>query len=908
MRSAFIRSSVRGKDTTSGEAWLYDAKEDMVRTVPCRHPGMAVVDPPLTLSGRESARQNASCLLRAFPALAKGNCVIFSSPSLGCLMTASEIADAAGDNTRVRVEGHLFDFCGFYRERWKQYNFTFLKYHQIASYGIRVDPAWQGYAKGLEAGESRGQFLDRSAAVLDRILRTVSTQHIIIVAHAGSHLALGAPLISLPPATRAQKSASLQWADASMKMQTDDNQHRGLTAFECDEGTFQEAQRQHYETQEPLSNCFTAVYRSKGGLGVGDGWDRVWTGVPTRQLRQVPRQSPPNAGGTPRLGIKRPSLSTPRAQTAPPPRGSPPPGTPQQDTKLHQIAPSERQSPEPAAGSPPLSASRRRRRDSLVDARPHKRQRDSNHCSPTAPPMSAVADEAPAARSQPPMGLMDARDDVGRWLLAQVAPCGIDGAVSVHFIGWNATYDEVVNWRTQPDRFAPASRFSRISLIQFDPRERLGFAIQTCEDSTLYSTVRDIERGSQAADEGVSNGWILYHHFPLPGTPGTPGQASETDAGTLAEYVRIMRHENAPLPLLFRKSVAQAWTMRTGDAVLVVQRKPAVSLGERRWIPAHVMRVEREEALVQYQDPATQKLHQYWYHIDQSELVPQGTYSPPKRMRGMNGAAGSVAELAHAPAGESARWKRAKMERSPKPSLERLRGWVRFLEDGKGAPLNGTPIGVPNIDAFSKLHPPLHRIGSHADGTCFFHSAFHSMDTIDPRYPVVAPRGGASSMGMVAGGYRASSSSARSELGIRWRSFMASAVTRNWFERNDLQGFYPGGWTAYMDAYADTTASVGGCHNMHLAAHFHINVFFVTLFVNPDTKNFDFSVRVCSPDSKSRYIQSAPSIALYHIACGDNGHYESLQQVEEGARFGKGVFTDSDPFVQLLLREVRSAA
>jgi len=114
-------------------------------------------------------------------------------------------------------------------------------------------------------------------------------------------------------------------------------------------------------------------------------------------------------------------------------------------------------------------------------------------------------------------------------------------------------------------------------------------------------------------------------------------------------------------------------------------------------------------------------------------------------------------------------------------------------------------------------------------------------------------------------------------------------------------------YKSYLEQYNTVTYSVGPTHNMHVAAHFQVNIFFVSFYTNPDTKERDFFVRISSPDGAAQYNKNKPSIILFHRAHGERGHYESVQVVdremsmmflscafgqtdEESGEFGRGIF------------------
>lgn len=66
-----------------------------------------------------------------------------------------------------------------------------------------------------------------------------------------------------------------------------------------------------------------------------------------------------------------------------------------------------------------------------------------------------------ACSSSAPPAVQDVRDEYGKWLLASVAPV-YEGSqrVKVHFEGWDAKYDTVLDYVVSRDMFAPAHKYS----------------------------------------------------------------------------------------------------------------------------------------------------------------------------------------------------------------------------------------------------------------------------------------------------------------------------------------------------------------------------------------------------------------------------------------------------------------
>mmetsp|Transcript_9922 Transcript_9922/g.19569 ORF Transcript_9922/g.19569 Transcript_9922/m.19569 type:complete len:330 (-) Transcript_9922:249-1238(-) len=286
-------------------------------------------------------------------------------------------------------------------------------------------------------------------------------------------------------------------------------------------------------------------------------------------------------------------------------------------------------------------------------------------------------------------------------------------------------------------------------------------------------------------------------------------------------------------------SVREKSEFKVSDDVLIMRRKPPEARG--KWIQGYVRMVDGPQLQVQYTYRGI--TFQYWYHYQQPEVHP---------MKDKN------------------RWL------GLKPS-ERMQD----LPDGESG-LFGKEIVYL---LFSRKAPSLKRVGAHADGTCFFHAVFHSLDTKDPR----------DGKGL---SYRNLSSEERAEKGCEWRQALSRQVDRKWFAEN-LGNVCE--YKSYLEQYSTATYSVGPTHNMHVAARFQVNIFFVSFYTNPDTKERDFFVRISSPDGAAQYNKEKPSIILFHRAHGERGHYESVQTDEEGREFGRGIFKHSDSIIQHLL-------
>mmetsp|Transcript_9918 Transcript_9918/g.19554 ORF Transcript_9918/g.19554 Transcript_9918/m.19554 type:complete len:338 (-) Transcript_9918:272-1285(-) len=234
-------------------------------------------------------------------------------------------------------------------------------------------------------------------------------------------------------------------------------------------------------------------------------------------------------------------------------------------------------------------------------------------------------------------------------------------------------------------------------------------------------------------------------------------------------------------------SVREKSEFKVSDDVLIMRRKPPEARG--KWIQGYVRMVDGPQLQVQYTYRGI--TFQYWYHYQQPEVHP---------MKDKN------------------RWL------GLKPS-ERMQD----LPDGESG-LFGKEIVYL---LFSRKAPSLKRVGAHADGTCFFHAVFHSLDTKDPR----------DGKGL---SYRNLSSEERAEKGCEWRQALSRQVDRKWFAEN-LGNVCE--YKSYLEQYSTATYSVGPTHNMHVAARFQVNIFFVSFYTNPDTKE-----RVTESCDKESYV------------------------------------------------------
>jgi len=341
--------------------------------------------------------------------------------------------------------------------------------------------------------------------------------------------------------------------------------------------------------------------------------------------------------------------------------------------------------------------------------------------------------------------------------------------------------------------------------------------------------------------------------------------------------------------------------------VVILRRKPNEARG--KWIPGFVRVVDGPQIQVQYSYRGI--TFQYWYHYHQAEVHPQEDYE-----RWIN--IESVDDMKDLPDGESG------------------------------------PFGKEVMDLlFSRKAKPLKRVGAHADGTCFFHAVFHSLDAKHPfikmpKYAVASAAappaiGTAAAKNRLQGSSSSSSSSSSSgssskgvmgekrreeekkfgtseeEIstlsyrqltpnqrlikGKEWRKVLRECVKEEWFRKNlgNVCDF-----EEYLQQYQNVKFSAGPTHNMHVAAFFEVNIFFVSFYTHPETKQRDFFVRISSPDGAAQYNSTKPSIILFHRAVGNTGHYESIQTDEPGEKFGRGIFVHNDSIIQHLLSKANT--
>ncbi|GAB5370627.1 hypothetical protein AAMO2058_001509700 [Amorphochlora amoebiformis] len=298
---------------------------------------------------------------------------------------------------------------------------------------------------------------------------------------------------------------------------------------------------------------------------------------------------------------------------------------------------------------------------------------------------------------------------------------------------------------------------------------------------------------------------------------------------------------------------------KPSDYVLIMRRKPHSAKG--KWVQGFVRMVDGPQLQVQYTFRGI--TFQYWYHYHQAEIHSLK---------------------------DSERW--LKM-----PSADRMPD----LKDGESGLFGREIMEV----LFSRKAPPLKRVGAHADGTCFFHAVFHSLDAKDPRLmrELVEKEEEVKGEKMMHT-YRSLNSEEREKYGKEWRVALADLVDEKWFKENlgnvcNLK--------TYTDQYKNSQYSTGPTHNMHVAAFFQVNIFFVSFYTHPDTKTRDFFVRISSPDGAAQYNPAKPSIILFHRAHGERGHYESVQ-TDEGkvSEFGQGVFEHKDAIIQHLLTKANT--
>mmetsp|Transcript_31482 Transcript_31482/g.76821 ORF Transcript_31482/g.76821 Transcript_31482/m.76821 type:complete len:386 (+) Transcript_31482:265-1422(+) len=297
-------------------------------------------------------------------------------------------------------------------------------------------------------------------------------------------------------------------------------------------------------------------------------------------------------------------------------------------------------------------------------------------------------------------------------------------------------------------------------------------------------------------------------------------------------------------------AIRERCEFKQSEYVLIMRRKPRQAKGV--WIQGFVRLVDGPQVQVQYTYRGI--TFQYWYHYHQAEIHPIK---------------------------DSERWMNLK-------SSDR----VDDLPDGVSG-LFGKEVMYL---LFSRNSKKLKRVGAHADGTCFFHAVFHSLDAQDPDSE--SSRDETKNVT-----YRKLTSAQRLRKGRQWRKALKHHVEKEWFKEN-LANVCD--WDTFIKQYDDVTYSTGPTHNMHVAAFFKVNIFFVSFYTHPDTNSRDFFVRISSPDGAAQYNKERPSIVLFHRAHGDQGHYESIQTDEEEEPFGQGVFEHSDALIQHLLSKANT--
>lgn len=294
----------------------------------------------------------------------------------------------------------------------------------------------------------------------------------------------------------------------------------------------------------------------------------------------------------------------------------------------------------------------------------------------------------------------------------------------------------------------------------------------------------------------------------------------------------------------YTKEAKEVCEFKKSDFVLVVRRKPAQSAG--RWIQAFVRLVDGMQVQVQYTYKGV--TFQYWYHYNQPEI---------QSLK------------------DSSRW----LNLGPSSHMESL------LDGVSG------DFGTEIMEfLFSRNAKPLKRVGAHADGTCFFHAVFHSLDAKDPNNPKSVS-------------YRSLSTADRRKYGQMWRQKLAGLIDKKWFDEN-LSNVC--NYEQFIKEYKNTYYSTGPTHNLHVASFYKVNIFFVSFYTNPETKAKDFFVRISSSNGAAQYNQEAKSIILFHRALGEKGHYESIQADDEGCEFGQGLFEHRDPVITHLLSKANT--
>mmetsp|Transcript_19717 Transcript_19717/g.29457 ORF Transcript_19717/g.29457 Transcript_19717/m.29457 type:complete len:396 (-) Transcript_19717:194-1381(-) len=293
------------------------------------------------------------------------------------------------------------------------------------------------------------------------------------------------------------------------------------------------------------------------------------------------------------------------------------------------------------------------------------------------------------------------------------------------------------------------------------------------------------------------------------------------------------------------------------DYVLILRRKP--SEAKRKWIKGFVRMVDGPQLQVQYTYGGV--TFQYWYHYHQPEIHSLK---------------------------DSNRWLNLK----PADRMEDLPDGVSGL------------FGKEIMDIlFSREARSLKRVGAHADGSCFFHAVFHSLNAKDPMITTSGAKPTEDDDADARLSYRQLTQKQRSVRGQKWRQSLACLVEKKWFDEN-LSNVCD--WKTYIEQYRSVAYSTGPTHNMHVASFFKVNIFFVSFYTHPTTKKRDFFVRISSPDGAAQYNLNKPSIILFHRALGERGHYESVQTDERDKEYGQGIFDHEDPIIKHLLTKANN--
>mmetsp|Transcript_16361 Transcript_16361/g.26159 ORF Transcript_16361/g.26159 Transcript_16361/m.26159 type:complete len:152 (+) Transcript_16361:145-600(+) len=81
--------------------------------------------------------------------------------------------------------------------------------------------------------------------------------------------------------------------------------------------------------------------------------------------------------------------------------------------------------------------------------------------------------------------------------------------------------------------------------------------------------------------------------------------------------------------------------------------------------------------------------------------------------------------------------------------------------------------------------------------------------------------------------YRQLTPNQRLIKGKEWRKVLRECVKEEWFRKNlgNVCDF-----EEYLQQYQNVKFSAGPTHNMHVAAFFEVNIFFVSFYTHPETK------------------------------------------------------------------------